>query len=116
MPKIPKTQFVRRVIMFVEDSDRAAANVHGAAMDPPGGSLTFSTPCSSDGNEPVTFWASNCVCKLATYNTILGLQSTEFPTGSTYRGHHPPDDEVGPTRYTWLEALTAEGLQVIDNV
>lgn len=111
---MPTTEYIRRVIVFVEASDQAAANVQAALLDPDiGGNQTLSIPLSATGSAPATWYSCGATCRLVTYNAVLSLQAT-FPTAKIYRGYNEYDE--GPeTKYTLQDALTDAGLQLVDS-
>lgn len=112
---MPFTEYMRTAILFVEASDRDAANADAALTDPDtGGAYTFSVPLSSTGEEPATFWAASTVIRPAILAQAEAIHQSKYPTGSIYRGQNEYDNEPDIVRYTWEEALADMGLQVIE--
>jgi len=110
------TSYTRRAIIIVPNADAAGANTYFKNnIDTIGGDQTFTAALSTDGMSPGT----HCWCDgrfiLSEWNTIDGGFRSTYPNAAIYRGNNVHDTEPDITRKTPDEALTAAGLQLIND-
>lgn len=69
-----------RLVVFVRQSDRAAARALAASLDPDnGGGGTFAAPLSLSGGLPVQAWGA-CIRVTPGMRAALESLATQFPT------------------------------------
>ena len=106
--------YTRTATLIVTASDQSLANEVAAGIDPDtGGVHTFEVPLSATGAGPATHFAAHTAIRPATLEEVEILQVSTFPDGYIFRDHNHWDAEPEISRYSFDEAISSIGLQVI---